>query len=113
MREGEWLREAEPRGEEARWRDRPRSVLDSSALSEVIEPLTWLRCLVRPRMISETCIEELASKDCSEKARVPSMDLCILGEVMSRQRIFEPGRVRVLVVVLVVVKSWIICFSDR
>jgi hypothetical protein len=86
-------------GELARWRDRPRSVLDSSALSDVIEPLAWLRCLVRPRMISETCIAGLASKEGSDKTRAPSMDVCILVEMLSRRRACDFGRICVVIVV--------------
>lgn len=88
-------------GELARWRDRPRSVLDSSALSDVIEPLAWLRCLVRPRMISETCIAGLVSKEGSDKTRAPSMDVCILVvELLSRRRGCDFGRICVVIVVV-------------
>lgn len=66
MRDGEWFREVGPRGEEARSRERPLSVLDSSGLSTLTVLRTWLRCLVRPRMISETCMVEVGSEDCSE-----------------------------------------------
>ena len=62
MREGEWLRDGASMGERARWRERPRRVLDSSARADLTLALVVLRSLLRPRVISEAEVEPMAVK---------------------------------------------------
>lgn len=50
MSEGEALREATAMGEVARWRERPRRVLDSSARMLLTLARVMLRSRLRPRM---------------------------------------------------------------
>ena len=77
MREDDAVREDRSEGEDARWRERPRSVLDSysSARADLTAvDLEWLRSRVRPLIISGPGDGELAVGE-----PTPSTVICILS----------------------------------